>query len=109
MMQDVKPSIHDWLDARTPGAPETLDARIREMIGADATFASLDVTEACLAAAERHLALLLAGDQRSRSCATDLLAVDALVTYAFEAAADEPSRLAERAEHAMRVLSARCA
>jgi hypothetical protein len=37
----------------------------------------------------------------SRAQALDLLAADALLTYAFEAAADEPQSLVARADDAM--------
>jgi hypothetical protein len=49
------------------------------------------------------LALVIApreGD--ARAAALDLLAADACVTWALEAAADEPGTLAQRAEDAMR-------
>jgi hypothetical protein len=44
---------------------------------------------------------LLASGSTSRATALDLLAVDALVTYAFQAGADDPARLEERAARAM--------
>jgi hypothetical protein len=44
---------------------------------------------------------LLSNDCTTRSTALDLLAVDALITYAFELATGEPSRLLERATKAM--------
>jgi hypothetical protein len=37
----------------------------------------------------------------TRDCALALLAVDAVVTYAFEAAADDPERLEARTEAAL--------
>lgn len=40
-----------------------------------------------------------------RDVATELLAADAFVTYAFEAAANEPSTIAARADAAMRRIS----
>ena len=42
----------------------------------------------------------------TRDAALDLLAVDALVTYAFEAAADEPSSLEARAGRALARIAA---
>ena len=57
--------------------------------------------EACLAAGEHLLDGLLNSGSTSRGSALDLLAVDALVTYAFQAAADAPDRLEARAAHAM--------
>jgi len=59
------------------------------------------VPEACLEAGERLLDELLVSGSTSRGTALDLLAVDALVTYAFQAAADSPDRLEARAARAM--------
>ena len=55
----------------------------------------------CLAAAEDLLRELLSRPSAGRESALDLLTVDALVTYAFEAASDDPDSLAERADQAM--------
>jgi hypothetical protein len=60
----------------------------------------------CLAAAERGLLRLLSDREASRAGALDLLAVDALVTYAFEAASDTPERIPALAADAMHRLSA---
>jgi hypothetical protein len=43
---------------------------------------------------------VLVTDTEARESALDLLAADACVTYAFEAAADEPAKLGARAEAA---------
>lgn len=57
---------------------------------------------ACLAAGEAMLARVLREDCASRDTALDLLAADALVTRAFERAADSPASLPEFADEAMR-------
>jgi len=57
--------------------------------------------EVLLETAESMLADLIEHGCAHRERALDLLAVDALVTYAFEAAAESPSTLAERATSAM--------
>ncbi|MFN8572694.1 MAG: hypothetical protein U0132_11625 [Gemmatimonadaceae bacterium] len=57
-------------------------------------------------AAERTLRSLIRSNATQRDAAVDLLAADALVTYAFELAADEPERLDGVATEAMRRLSA---
>jgi hypothetical protein len=67
------------------------------------TAAALEQT---LAAAETLLGELLARPTTGRESALDLLAVDALVTYAFEAASSEPATLGARAGEAMIRLSA---
>ena len=64
--------------------------------------------ELCLVAGERMLDAALAGDERSRATALDLLAADALVTRAFELAAGHPE-LERLAEAAMRRIAAHAA
>jgi len=56
---------------------------------------------ACQEAAEELLASLLVTHDTGRESALDLLAADALVTYAFEYAAATPEELDERAASAM--------
>jgi len=48
---------------------------------------------ALISAGEAAMVAVLRGGCLTRDAALDLLAVDALVTYAFEAAADEPEAL----------------
>lgn len=93
----------EWLASRTPRPPAVLADRMR------AALASLPGAgpvehgpDAYLAAAEALLAGLLRDGCDARESALDLLVADALVTYAFEAAGEEPARLAERASTAMR-------
>ena len=57
--------------------------------------------DAVLSTAESLLAELLALECAGRDRALDLLAVDAMVTYAFEAAAEFPDTLSARATAAM--------
>lgn len=56
---------------------------------------------ASLRAGERLLAGLLASDASSRDTALELLTADALVTHAFECAADDPESLPSIASAAM--------
>ena len=91
-----------WLDARRPAPPAGLRARIDAALGAELHADAPDVTETCLAAAERLVRALLDDDATARDSALDLLAADALVTYAFEAASDRPQQLPARAADAMR-------
>jgi hypothetical protein len=94
-------TIGEWLATRTPAPPAALMSRVRDMLGDavhdDARFA----TDRCLDAAERMVAGLLRDARTGRESAADLLAADALVTYAFEAASAEPAGLLERARAAM--------
>ncbi len=80
---------------------DALDSYLRS-----AGAAPAETPESYLAAGEWLLTRLLSGDCTSRDCALDLLAADALVTYAFELAAGDPSRIGERAEQATSRLAA---
>ena len=60
-----------------------------------------DARESCLSAGERLVEMLLRNNATTRDSALDLLAADALVTYAFEAGSDRPRELAGRARDAM--------
>ena len=94
-------TVGEWLAARVPVPPPALRDRVTSQLG-DAL--SRDVREApshFLAAGERLAASLIASGSTSRESALDLLAADALVTYAFEAASEAPADIAERAAEAM--------
>lgn len=99
-------TVGDWLSARTPTPPAPLAARLREVLGARLDDRASSAHEAVLSTAERLLSELLALDCAMRDRALDLLAVDALVTYAFEAAAEDPDSLAQRATTAMASIAA---
>ena len=95
-----------WLDARRPAPPPALRARIDAALG-DSLWASEQMAvESCLSAGERLVASLLRANATTRDSAIDLLAADALVTYAFEAASDRPDQIAPRASDAMRRIAA---
>lgn len=94
----------DWLAERRPAPPEALRRRIAELVAAVDDVPE-DPGATCLRAAERVLATLVRHGDAGRAAALDLLAVDALVTYAFEAAAAEPGSVAPRATVAMAALS----
>ena len=95
-----------WLEARSPAPPAALRARIDAALGDDLHRESMDVFETCLATAERLVSGLLDENATSRESALDLLAADALVTYAFEAASEQPDGLARRASTAMMRIAA---
>ncbi|HJU65803.1 MAG TPA: hypothetical protein VJ596_09010 [Gemmatimonadaceae bacterium] len=98
--------LANWLETRTPAAPPLLLDRLRGALGSDLTRDADASFEICLSAAERLLTTILTEGSGSRSQAVDLLAADALVTYAFEAASSEADRLAQRADAAMARLAA---
>lgn len=94
-------SHHEWLRTRTPGAPPALRASISGLLAANPGWESLPRAEAFVEAAETLLQRVLERNAMDRACSLDLLAADACVTYAFEAAADEPGTVAGRAERAI--------
>jgi hypothetical protein len=98
--------LAQWLDRREPVPPPALRARIDAALGRDLDAESADPSETLLAAGERLVRHLLAEDATSRDSALDLLAADALVTYAFEAATERPADLARRAAAAMARIAA---
>lgn len=101
-------TVGDWLAARTPAPPPALRARLESALGpalrAERNHA--EATDVMLAAAESLVRGLMDGDATSRESALDLLAADALVTYAFEAAAERPADLVNNASRAMTRLAA---
>ena len=99
-------TLRAWMRARTPVAPPRLSARIEEALGDRCDAPAAHAATACIDAANELLTELLARPSAGRESALDLLTVDALVTYAFEAAAADPDTLAARAAEAMRRLSA---
>jgi len=99
-------TVGDWIRARSPEPPPAFTALVLESLGSRTHDDAARVTECCLEAAVALLEELLAGDPLERSDASALLAADALVTYAFEAAADTPERLDDRAADAMVRLAA---
>ena len=95
-----------WLDARRPIPPAALRARIDAALGHDLDADSVDASETLLAAGERLVRSLLVDGATSRESAIALLAADALVTYAFEAASERPAELSSRAATAMARIAA---
>ena len=80
----TREQLRHWLDARRPAPPPALRAHL------DATLASLDAGDAALpdqlaTLGRRLLERVARAPGQPRAHALDLLAADALVTYAFEA------------------------
>ena len=94
-------TITEWLAARTPAPPEVLLRRIARALGVEGSRPVSDAHDVLVAAGERIAADVLAGGGTSRDTALDLLAADALVTYAFEAPSEGPRELVSRAERSM--------
>ena len=111
-------TVQEWLQSRTPVPPSALHDRVEQALlatgactgnasvaGGPVTAAEGEIHTCCLAAALTILRPLLAHEGAGREAALDLLAADALVTYAFEAASTEPYTLDERAGAAMRAIA----
>lgn len=90
-----------FVGAHAGQVPSALIARVQEVLAADVNAATLSAAESLLSASKTLLAAVLADADAGREVALDLLAADACVTWAFEAAADEPGTLAAQAERAM--------
>jgi len=89
----------DWLSRRTPAPPDELASAIRSAVPtSDPTAMQL------LEAAQALLERVLASECAQRDAALDLLAADALVTYALEIA-NETGSLGEFPERAMETLA----
>ncbi|MCO4101500.1 hypothetical protein [Gemmatimonas sp.] len=99
-------TVGEWMARMDPAPPSALQRRLCELVSASASRPVSDVPEACLEAGEQLLDALLASGSTTRATALDLLAVDSLITYAFQAAADDPARLEERAARAMARIAA---
>ena len=93
-----------WTEARTPEPPHELVSRIEGMVGSRTVGSS--AADALMDSSEAAMERLLVDGCLTRESALGLLAVDALVTYAFEAAADEPPSIEERAKQALARIAA---
>jgi hypothetical protein len=97
-------NLRDWLARREPSPPRVLQERV-EALALAVPDVPDDPSGSLLAAAEAALAQLARRSPGDRASALDLLAVDALVTYAMEHAAQTPDELPGIAERAMSRLS----
>jgi hypothetical protein len=98
-------TVAEWVATRRPAPPATLLARTQEVLGEAGARPASEAHDACLGAGERLLASLIEREATTRAAALDLLVADALVSWAFEAAADEPASLDARAGDALARLS----
>ena len=77
-------TVADWITTRSPRPPEALLERVMAALGADAARPAEDTANVCVATAARQLQALVDDGRFERESAIELLAVDALVTFAFE-------------------------
>ena len=94
-------TVGDWLASRTPPPPELLRSRIERALGTSIDRDVADTARVCVEAAERVLSRLFRDGEGERREAVDLLAADALVTYALEFAADAPASFKDIATNAI--------
>jgi uncharacterized membrane protein len=94
-------TIGAWLDTRRPAPPEDLATHVRRALGESLARPETETVASCLGAVEQLLISLRDDPEAGREVALDLLAADALITYAFEAAAEDPQTLADVAQMAM--------
>ncbi len=98
-------STRDWLADREPSPPLILRERI-EALAASVPLGAGDPASSLVAAAELALVRLASCAPDDRATALDLLAADALVTYAFELASQSPDSIPDLSARAMARLSA---
>lgn len=87
-------TVGDWLAQRTPVAPDALRERVALQLGDARGAPAATASEACTAAGVRVVETLISTDCSQRQNAIDLLAADALVTYAIESAAERSADFA---------------
>jgi hypothetical protein len=95
-----------WVAAHAEQPPAALRARLDAILNVESADRDTPVAPALLDAGQELLATILGSGSVHRDAALDLLTADALITYAFEAAADDPSSLDARAAQAMRAIAA---
>ena len=93
-----------WIRGRSPAPPPHLLSRIEAVAALPAR--TTVPADALLDVAAAAMAELLRGGCLTRGAGFDLLAVDALVTYVFEAAADDPEQLDARTGSALSRIAA---
>ena len=90
-----------WVVAHEKDVPRALIARVQGVMMFNEPLAWLPAAEGLLVTGELLLQAVLKDSEAGRAVALDLLAADTCVTWAFEAAAEEPGTLPARAEAAM--------
>jgi hypothetical protein len=101
-------TVVSWPASRTPPPPDHLASRVAQLVAtaSAARAAEGSLVEPLLDAAEGAMRGLLRDGCLTRGSALDLLAVDAIVTYAFEAAADRPEEIEALATGALSRIAA---
>jgi len=86
----TRDAVRAWLQSRTPAPPEALSRKLAQCLAAaaDAMLAGDSVAEVAGRLGVATLRTAVDRQGASEKGAMDLLAADAFVTYAFEAAAE---------------------
>lgn len=99
-------TVGEWFAQLQPHPPAALHARLSVLLAEHAGRPAADVADVCIDTGVALLERMLASSDTGRDQALDLLAVDSLVTYAFQAAADRSWEIEERAATAMARIAA---
>lgn len=99
-------TVGEWFSQLEPAPPPALALELKRLLTLHAGRPVADVTEVCLETGEGLLKELMSSGSTERGTALTLLSVDALVTYAFEAASYDAGRIDSRAANAMQRISA---
>ena len=86
-------TVRDWIASQQPAAPPALMQQMLRILGAEAEEREARTTDICLNAAARALEAILRENRFAREDAAELLAIDALTTYAFEHASGSATSL----------------
>jgi hypothetical protein len=101
--ESMRQAALEWIAGHADQPPASLRARVEAVL--TAAPAETTAHDELLHTGREMLGDLLAQGRTARDTALDLLTADALVTYAFEQAADAPASLEARAASAMRAIS----
>jgi hypothetical protein len=88
-------TVREWVEQRASRPPAALERRMFEILGDDLAGDATKAAELCLGAAARALRGLVEAERFGRDSALDLLAIDALTTYAYEHASKTSASEAE--------------
>ena len=96
----TRDQVQAWLAAREPTPPAVLAERLRQVVAAAPAAVADAETMAVALGALGHTLLegVVHCDPQGAGVALDLLAADAFVTYAFEAAAEDGADVGALAE-----------
>jgi hypothetical protein len=95
-----------WLAACEPSPPASLAERVAQHLGEVPFAGREEAARRCVQAAEGVVGRLIEASATTRGSALDLLAADALATYAFELASEQPALLPALTGEAMRRFAA---